>query len=105
MTGLLIFFIYSRENRKLILQSCIYIFSFLVYKTTIYFADKNTMTVIRVGTSMRSEMWSFVLSNGKRNHGLVWGGYLSEIQYKYGHHIHNLYLRLIFEWGIVGCIF
>ena len=38
---------------------------------------------------------------------MVWcgGGYLSEIQYKYGHHIHNLYLRLIFEWGIVGCIF
>ncbi|WPP55264.1 O-antigen ligase family protein [Acinetobacter pittii] len=107
MTGLLIFFIYSRENRKLILQSCIYIFlAFLVYKTTIYFADKNTMTVIRVGTSMRSEMWSFVFEQWKEKPWSgVGGGYLSEIQYKYGHHIHNLYLRLIFEWGIVGCIF
>ncbi|MFP0310616.1 O-antigen ligase family protein [Acinetobacter pittii] len=107
MTGLLIFFIYSRENRKLILQSCIYIFlAFLVYKTTIYFADKNTMTVIRVGTSMRSEMWSFVFEQWKEKPWSgVGGDYLSEIQYKYGHHIHNLYLRLIFEWGIVGCIF
>ncbi|MCV9897907.1 UNVERIFIED_CONTAM: O-antigen ligase domain-containing protein, partial [Cronobacter sakazakii] len=30
---------------------------------------------------------------------------LSKIQYAYGHHIHNLYLRLIFEWGIIGLIF
>ncbi|NUF39176.1 O-antigen ligase family protein, partial [Acinetobacter lactucae] len=106
-TGLLIFFIYSRENRKLILQSCIYIFlAFLVYKTTIYFADKNTMTVMRTGTSMRAEMWSFVFEQWKEKPWTgVGGGYLSEIQYKYGHHIHNLYLRLIFEWGVVGCIF
>ncbi len=106
-TGLLVFVIYSRENRKLILQSCIYIFfAFVVYKTTIYFADKNTMTVMRVGTSMRAEMWSFVFEQWKEKPWSgVGGGYLSEIQYKYGHHIHNLYLRLIFEWGIVGCIF
>ncbi|MFW6759517.1 O-antigen ligase family protein, partial [Acinetobacter pittii] len=106
-TGLLVFVIYSRENRKLILQSCIYIFfAFLVYKTTIYFADKNTMTVMRVGTSMRAEMWSFIFEQWKEKPWSgVGGGYLSEIQYKYGHHIHNLYLRLIFEWGIVGCIF
>lgn len=105
--GLLIFFIYSRENRKLILQSCIYIcLAFLVYKTTIYFADKNTMSVIRAGTSMRAEMWSFVFEHWKEKPWSgVGGGYLSEIQYKYGHHVHNLYLRLIFEWGIVGCIF
>jgi len=105
--GLLIFFIYSRENRKLILQSCIYIFlAFLVYKTTIHFADKNTMTVMRVGTSMRAEMWSFIFEQWKEKPWTgVGGGYLSEIQYKYGHHIHNLYLRLIFEWGVVGCIF
>lgn len=106
-TGLLVFVIYSRENQKLILQSCIYIFfAFLVYKTTIYFADKNTMTIMRVGTSMRAEMWSFVFEQWKEKPWFgVGGGYLSEIQYKYGHHIHNLYLRLIFEWGIVGCIF
>ncbi|AVN20717.1 O-antigen ligase family protein [Acinetobacter pittii] len=106
-TGLLVFVIYSRENRKLILQSCIYIFfAFLVYKTTIYFADKNTMTVMRVGTSMRAEMWSFIFEQWKEKPWSgVGGGYLSEIQYKYGHHIHNLYLRLIFEWGIVGGIF
>jgi len=106
-TGMLIFFIYSRENRKLILQSCIYIFlAFLIYKTTIYFAGENTMTVIRVGTSMRAEMWGFVFEQWKEKPWTgVGGGYLSEIQYKYGHHIHNLYLRLIFEWGVVGCIF
>ncbi len=64
------------------------------------------MTVMRVGTSMRAEMWSFVFEQWKEKPWSgVGGGYLSEIQYKYGHHIHNLYLRLIFEWGIVGCIF
>ncbi|MFL4394880.1 O-antigen ligase family protein [Acinetobacter pittii] len=105
--GLLFFFIYSLENRKLILQSCIYIFlAFLVYKTTLYFADKNTMSVIRAGTSMRAEMWTFVFEQWKEKPWSgVGGGYLSKNQYKYGHHIHNLYLRLIFEWGIVGCIF
>ena len=107
MIGLLVFFIYSQENRKLILQSCIYIFfAFLVYKTTIYLADKNTMTVIRTGTSLRAEMWSFVFEQWKEQPWSgVGGGYLSKIQYKYGHHMHNLYLRLVFEWGIVGCIF
>lgn len=106
-TGLLVFFIYSQENRKLILQSCIYIFlAFLIYKTTIYFADKNTMTVMRTGTSMRAEIWKFVFEQWKEKPWSgVGGGYLSKIQYKYAHHMHNLYLRLIFEWGIVGCIF
>ncbi|WP_252061034.1 O-antigen ligase family protein [Acinetobacter sp. AHP123] len=106
MIGLLVFFIYSQENRKLILQSCIYIFfAFLVYKSTIYLADKNTMTVIRTGTSLRAEMWSFVFEQWKEQPWSgVGGGYLSKIQYKYGHHMHNLYLRLIFEWGLVGCI-
>jgi len=107
MIGLLFFYLYSKENRKLILQSCSYIFlAFLVYKSTIHFADKNTMTVMRIGTSMRAEMWKFVFEQWKEKPWTgVGGGYLSEIQYKYGHHIHNLYLRLIFEWGIVGCIF
>lgn len=107
VTGLLVFFIYSRENRKLILQSFIYIFlAFLVYKTTIYLADKNIMTVIRGGTSLRAEMWHFVFEQWKTHPFTgVGGGYLSKIQYKYGHHMHNLYLRLIFEWGVVGCIF
>ncbi|CAI3127840.1 hypothetical protein MWMV17_MWMV17_01418 [Acinetobacter calcoaceticus] len=107
MTGLLVFFISTRKSRNLVLQTCGYIFlAFLVYKSTIHFADKNTMTVMRIGTSMRAEMWKFVFEQWKEKPWTgVGGGYLSEIQYKYGHHIHNLYLRLIFEWGIVGCIF
>lgn len=107
MTGLLVFFICTRKNRNLVLQTCGYIFlAFLVYKSTIHFADKNTMTVMRTGTSMRAEMWKFVFEQWKEKPWTgVGGGYLSEIQYKYGHHVHNLYLRLIFEWGIVGCIF
>lgn len=107
MAGLLFFFIYSQENRKLILQNCGYIFlAFIAYKSIIYFADKNTMTIMRAGTSMRAEMWSFAFEQWKEQPWSgVGGGYLSKIQYKYGHHMHNLYLRLIFEWGIVGCIF
>ncbi|MCQ1105090.1 O-antigen ligase family protein, partial [Acinetobacter baumannii] len=107
MIGLLVLFIYSKENRKLILQSCIYIFlAFFVYKITIFLAEKNTMTVIRGGTSLRAEMWKFVFEQWKQHPFTgVGGGYLSKIQYAYGHHIHNLYLRLIFEWGIIGLIF
>lgn len=107
MIGLLVFFIYYREGRKLVLQTCSYMFlAFLVYKSTIYFADKNIMTVMRTGTSMRAEMWSFVFEQWKEKPWSgVGGGYLSKIQYKYGHHMHNLYLRLIFEWGVIGCIF
>lgn len=107
MTGLLVLFIYSKENRKLILQSCIYIFlAFFIYKITIFLAEKNTMTVIRTGTSLRAEMWKFVFKQWKQHPFTgVGGGYLSKIQYAYGHHIHNLYLRLIFEWGIIGLIF
>lgn len=80
--------------------------AFIVFKGTAYFADKNTMTVMRSGTSLRAEMWHFVFEQWKKYpfSGLG-GGYLSRIQYQYGHHIHNLYLRLIFEWGAIGCIF
>lgn len=106
MVGLFIYFILSKKNRKLLLQTggCIFL-AFFVYKSVIYFADKNTMTVMRAGTSMRAEMWSFVFEQWKEQPWSgVGGGYLSKIQYKYGHHMHNLYLRLIFEWGLVGCI-
>jgi O-antigen ligase len=107
MTGLLVFFISTRKSRNLVLQTCGYIFlAFLVYKSTIHFADKNTMTVMRIGTSMRAEMWKFVFEQWKEKPWTgVGGGYLAKIQYGYGHHMHNLYLRLIFEWGIVGVIF
>ncbi|MBO8209238.1 O-antigen ligase family protein [Acinetobacter nosocomialis] len=107
ITGLLIFFLLSKENRRLALKTTFYIFAaFIVYKSTVYFAKQNTMTVIRAGTSLRAEMWYFVFDQWKQYPFTgVGGGYLSKIQYKYGHHIHNLYLRLIFEWGMVGCIF
>ncbi|MDQ9949449.1 MULTISPECIES: O-antigen ligase family protein [Acinetobacter] len=107
MTGLLFLFISSRQNRNLILQTIGYmLFAFLVHKGVIYLADKNTMTVLRTGTSLRSEMWLFMFEQWKNSPFLgVGGGYLSKIQYSYGHHIHNLYLRLVFEWGVVGVIF
>ncbi len=64
------------------------------------------MTVIRTGTSLRAEMWKFVFEQWKQHPFTgVGGGYLSKIQYANGHHIHNLYLRIIFEWGIIGLIF
>lgn len=107
MTGLSFLFISSKQNRNPILQAmgCM-LLAFLVYKSTIHFANKNTMTVMRAGTSMRVEMWSFIFEQWKETPWFgVGGGYLSKIQYKYGHHMHNLYFRLIFEWGMGGCIF
>lgn len=107
MTGLFYLFIFSKQNRNLILQAIGYmLFAFLVHKAVVYLADKNTMTVLRTGTSLRSEMWRFVFEQWKETPWFgVGGGYLAKIQYGYGHHMHNLYLRLIFEWGIVGGIF
>jgi hypothetical protein len=107
MTGLFYLFIFSKQNRNLILQAIGYmLFAFLVHKAVVYLADKNTMTVLRTGTSLRSEMWRFVFEQWKATPWSgVGGGYLAKIQYGYGHHMHNLYLRLIFEWGIVGVIF
>lgn len=107
MTGLFYLFIFSKQNRNLILQAIGYmLFAFLVHKAVVYLADKNTMTVLRTGTSLRSEMWRFVFEQWKETPWSgVGGGYLAKIQYGYGHHMHNLYLRLIFEWGIVGVIF
>jgi len=107
MTGLFFLFILSKQSRNLILQAIGYmLFAFLVHKAVVYLADKNTMTVLRTGTSLRSEMWKFVFEQWKEKPWTgVGGGYLAKIQYSYGHHMHNLYLRLIFEWGIVGGIF
>lgn len=107
MMGLIIFYLFSKANRSLILKTLFYMFAaFLVYKATVYFADKNAMTVLRTGTSLRAEMWVFVFEQWKQHpfHG-VGGGFLSKIQYGYGHHIHNLYLRLLFEWGAIGLLF
>ncbi|MDG9795727.1 O-antigen ligase family protein [Acinetobacter baumannii] len=107
LIGLTSLFIFSKDNRRLVLQTIVYMFvAFAVYKSTVYFADKNTMTVLRTGTSLRAEMWKFVFEQWKQHPFTgVGGGYLSKIQYAYGHHIHNLYLRLIFEWGVIGFIF
>lgn len=104
--GLAILFVFSKIERRLVILTLLYmLFAFLLYKWTYSFVDR-TPTVLRAGTSLRAEMWFYMFEQWKLDP--IWGvggGHLSKIQYPYGHHIHNLYLRLIFEWGGIGLLF
>lgn len=101
--------IFFKEYRSLTLKTLFYIMTALIfYKLTylIYnsiFIEDKTLNLIRTSSSSRAEMWFFVYEHWKESPVLgVGGGYLASIQYKSGHHIHNFYLRLIFEWGVIG---
>lgn len=104
--GLAILFVFSKIERRLVILTLLYMFfAFLLYKWTYSFVDR-TPTVLRAGTSLRAEMWFYMFEKWKLDP--IWGvggGHLSKIQYPYGHHIHNFYLRLIFEWGGIGLLF
>lgn len=104
--GLAILFVFSKIERRLVILTLLYMFfAFLLYKWTYSFVDR-TPTVLRAGTSLRAEMWFYMFEQWKLDP--IWGvggGHLSKIQYPYGHHIHNFYLRLIFEWGGIGLLF
>lgn len=84
------------------------VFSFFLYNF-IYFVRNFIHTnnldtnITRLSTSRRYEMWVFMYEKWKQNPFVgLGGGFLAKEQYIYGHHAHNIWLRLIFEWGVVG---
>ena len=105
---LIIFFVLKEDKIIIIKTNLMLIFSFLVYFIVSYtrnclYNSNVGLGISRFTTSKRYEIWGFMYQNWKNNP--VWGvggGFLAKEQYMYGHHSHNLFLRLIFEWGIIG---
>ena len=106
---LLIIFFVLKEDKIIIIKTILMlILSFLVYFIVDYtrnflYNSNAGLGISRFTTSKRYEIWEFMYQNWKNNP--IWGvggGFLAKEQYMYGHHSHNLFLRLIFEWGIIG---
>lgn len=108
---LLLLFIFDFQQRKLTINTIFYIFiAFIIYKS-IYFlhdcflGEESSLSIARLSTSYRIEIWDFMYHKWLEKPVFgVGGGYLAEHNFKYGHHMHNVYLRLIFEWGILGLV-
>lgn len=111
LMGLVVIFIFSKQHRKLILGTAVVIlFSFAVYQLTYYFynqihdADKS-LNVIRTSSSGRWELWSYVYQKWiEQPWKGVGGNFLATTNYPLNH-LHNFYLKLIFEWGVLGFVF
>lgn len=106
---ILLLYVLSKEHRVLALNTFIwFLLSGLTYILLFYLHNffSNTtkeLSVSRFSTSYRYEIWQFMFERWKGNPLFgAGGGYLAEIQFKYIHHMHNVYLRLIFEWGVIG---
>ncbi|ENX09082.1 O-antigen ligase family protein [Acinetobacter courvalinii] len=108
---LTIFWIFNKKDRSFIHNIFFAILgAFSIYQATYlvkYFLFGGVLNsqLTRVSTSRRYEMWAFMYDKWINNPftGLG-GGFLAKIHYDYGHHSHNLFLRLIFEWGILGIL-
>lgn len=108
---LVLLFILNQEYRKEVFKTFIWLFfAFITYQSVYYIYNlihgtDRSLNIARYSSSYRAEMWIFMFEEWKKNPLLgTGGGYLAQIQYQYGHHIHNVYLRLVFEWGILGII-
>ncbi|MCH7384505.1 O-antigen ligase family protein [Acinetobacter dispersus] len=101
----------DKENRYLVhksffaLGSALFLYKLIyIIRNYIHANDLNS-NVYRLSTSFRYEMWMFMFEKWKITPFLgLNGGFLADIQYQYGSHAHNIWLRLIFEWGGVGII-
>lgn len=106
---ILLLYLSSKEHRSLALNTAMwFILAVLTYKLIFYYHnfysnDYKLLSIARFSTSYRYEIWEFMYEEWKKNPLFgSGGGYLAEVQFKYVHHMHNVYLRLIFEWGLIG---
>lgn len=109
--GLAVFFIFSKQYRKLILGTgAIILLSFTVYHFTYYFYNQTngvekSLNVIRTSTSGRWELWAYMYQQWiEQPWKGVGGNFLATTDYPLNH-LHNFYFKLIFEWGVLGFIF
>ena len=111
LMGLVVVFIFSKQHRKLVLSTAaVILFSFFIYQLTYYFYNQiydvdRSLNVIRTSSSGRWELWSYVYQKWiEQPWKGVGGNFLATTNYPLNH-LHNFYLKLIFEWGILGFIF
>ncbi len=111
LMGLVVIFIFSKQHRKLVLGTAVVILSsFAVYHLTYYFYNQihdvdTSLNVIKTGSSGRWELWSYAYQKWiKQPWKGVGGNFLATTDYPLNH-LHNFYLKLIFEWGVLGFIF
>ncbi|MFV5453866.1 O-antigen ligase family protein [Acinetobacter towneri] len=109
--GLVVIFIFSKQHRKLILvTAAIILLSFAVYQLTYYFYNQihdidKSLNVIRTSSSGRWELWNYVYQKWiEQPWKGIGGNFLATTDYPLNH-LHNFYLKLIFEWGVLGFIF
>lgn len=107
---IIIFFIDSNYRKVILKTFLIFLFSYFTYHLSFYLHDilnqrETSLSIARISTSYRAEMWKYMFEQWKMSPLIgTGGGFLAKIEYPYGHHMHNLYLRLIFEWGALGVI-
>lgn len=107
---LILLFILKKDKIIIVKTNLILIFSFLVYFFLNYIRNfmhnsNVDLGISRFTTSKRYEIWNFMYEHWKNSPILgVGGGFLAKEQYLYGHHSHNLFLRLVFEWGVIGLV-
>lgn len=106
---LMLMLILDKKNRCLIFLTFLYLgLALLAYKlmflTHNYLSsDSINLNIARFSTSYRYEIWVYMFEKWLESPLLgIGGGYLAEHHFKYGHHMHNVYLRFIFEWGVLG---
>lgn len=111
LMGLAVIFIFSKQYRKLVLGTgAVILFSFAVCNFTYYFYNQiygvyKSLNIIRTSTSGRWELWNYVYPKWVEQPWKgVGGNFLATTNYPLNH-LHNFYLKLIFEWGILGFIF
>lgn len=108
---LLLLLFMSKKYRIDALKTCIWLgLAFISYQIilSLYNALHDTsqsLNIARYTSSSRIELWIFMYEQWLKNPLIgTGGGYLAEIHYPIGYHMHNLYLRLIFEWGVLGSV-
>lgn len=108
---LILLFLLDSNYKKLTVKTIIFFgLALLAYQLTFYFYNQIyhkevSLSISRYSSSYRSDIWLYMFEQWKLNPFWgVGGGYLAQVQYPYGHHMHNAYLRLIFEWGFIGLV-
>lgn len=108
---LVLLFFLDRNYKKVILKTFLYFFvAFITYQGVFYYYNliheqEKSLSIARFSSSRRSDIWLYMFEQWKQNPFWgVGGGHLAQVEYPYGHHMHNVYMRLIFEWGFVGFV-
>lgn len=111
LIGLIFIFFYKKKFRKKIFITGILILvAFLSYYLTYYIHNQlyeidQSLNIVRSSSSGRLRLWRYIYEHWilQPFQGLG-GGYLATTDYPLNH-LHNLYLRLIFEWGALGLMY